>query len=115
MHWKFTKRNFQVQLETCVDDSTEKFHSMQPLVLDEIDVKVFNKITAAMVITKQDIEPTDLPTAFTEMPVTEAIEHDRLLSLPNIRDNWEAAAVTPMVSSLASHPGRRRAKSGEKK
>jgi len=88
---------------------------MQPLVLDEIDVKVFNKITAAMVITKQDIEPTDLPTAFTEMPVTEAIEHDRLLSLPNIRDNWEAAAVTPMVSSLASHPGRRRAKSGEKK
>jgi len=75
----------------------------------------FNKIAAAMVITNQDIEPTDLPTALTEIPVTEIIEHDRLGSLPSISDNFEAAAVTPMVSSLASHPGRRRAKGGEEK
>jgi len=83
---------------------------MQPLVLDEIDMEVFNKITAAMVITNQDIEPTDLPTAFTEIPVTETIEHNRLGSLPNMSDNFEAAAVTPMVSSLASHPRLRKAK-----
>ncbi|KAK2708954.1 hypothetical protein QYM36_014545 [Artemia franciscana] len=68
-----------------------------------------------MVITNQNIERADLPIAFAEMPVTEAIEHDRLGGLPNVSDNSEAAAVTPMVPSLASHPGRRRAKSGEVK
>ncbi|KAK2702674.1 hypothetical protein QYM36_018722 [Artemia franciscana] len=105
----------QVQLENCVGGSTEIFHLMQPLVLDEIDMEEFNKIAAAMVITNQDIEPTDLPTALTEIPVTEAIEHDRLGILPNVSHNNEAAAFTPMVPSLTSHPGRRRAKSGEEK
>jgi len=78
-------------------------------------VEVFNEITAAMVITNQNIERADLPIGFAEMPVTEAIEHDRLGGLPNVSDNSEAAAVTPMFPSLASHPGRRRAKSGEVK
>ena len=64
----------QVQLETCVSDSTENFHLMQPLVLDEIDVEIFNEITPAMVITNQDTEPADLPTALAEMPVIEATE-----------------------------------------
>ena len=88
---------------------------MQPLVLDKIDVEVLNKITAAMVITNQNLERADLPIVFAEMPVTEAIKHETLGSLPNVSDNSEAAAVTPMVPSLASHPGRRRAKSGEVK
>ena len=68
----------QVQLETSVSDSKENFHLIQPLGLDEIDVEVFNEITIAMVITDQDTEPADLPTALAEMPVTEATEHDRL-------------------------------------
>ncbi|KAK2704506.1 hypothetical protein QYM36_016788 [Artemia franciscana] len=41
---------------------------MQSLVLDEIDVEIFNEITPAMVITNQDTEPADLPTTFAEMP-----------------------------------------------
>ncbi|KAK2726137.1 hypothetical protein QYM36_000555 [Artemia franciscana] len=64
----------QVQLETCVSDSTDDFHLMQPLVLDEIDVEVFNEITPAMVITNQDTKPADLLTALAEMPVIEATE-----------------------------------------
>ena len=64
----------QVQLETCVSDSTDDFHLMQPLVLDEIDVEVFNEITPAMVITNQDTKPADLLTTLAEMPVIEATE-----------------------------------------
>ena len=40
---------------------------MQPFVLDEIDVRGFNEITLAMVITNLDIEPADLPTALAEI------------------------------------------------
>ncbi|KAK2703889.1 hypothetical protein QYM36_017815 [Artemia franciscana] len=86
------KKFSKVQLDACVSDSTENFHLMQPLVLDEIDVGIFNEITAA-----------------------NATEHGRLGSLPNVSDNSEEAAVTPMVPSPASHPGRKRAKSGEEK
>ncbi|KAK2704377.1 hypothetical protein QYM36_016690 [Artemia franciscana] len=105
----------QVKLETCFSDRTENFHLMQPLVLDEIDVETFNKINVAMVITNHDTKPADSPTALPEMPVTEAIEHDRLGSLPYVSDNSEEAAVTPTVPSLASRPGQKRAKNREEK
>ena len=105
----------RLQFETSVGDSRNNLHLMQPLVLDEIDVEGFNEITLAMVITNQDLEPADLPITLAEMPVTEATEHNTLGSLSNVSDNSEAAAVTPVVPSLASHPGPRRAQSGEEK
>ncbi|KAK2708460.1 hypothetical protein QYM36_014164 [Artemia franciscana] len=71
----------QVQLETCISDSTENFHLMQTLVLDEIDVEIFNEITPAMVITNQDTEPYDLPITLAEMPIIEATERQA-------RKNW---------------------------
>ncbi|KAK2717748.1 hypothetical protein QYM36_006516, partial [Artemia franciscana] len=65
----------------------------QPLVLDKIDVEIFNKITAAMVITNQDTKPADLPTSLAEMLITEATEHDRLGSLLML--------VTPVKQQLS--------------
>ncbi|KAK2702878.1 hypothetical protein QYM36_018533 [Artemia franciscana] len=83
----------------------------------EVHAKKFSQVRldACGIITNEDKEPPDYPTALAEMPVTEATEHGRLGSLSNVSDKSEAAAVTPMVPSLAYHPGRKRAKSGEEK